>query len=130
MDLIPTIRLERIDQLPLNLVFGYDAIQRFLRHIEIAENGCIHYKGKTDKDGYGQFSVYHNGFRYEIAASRWVAQFMNQGYLPKNLMARHKCDNPLCVNPYHIEPGTALDNCRDMWERGRAYAQKIAQKTS
>lgn len=35
------------------------------------------------------------------------------------LVARHKCDNEICCNPHHIEPGTQQDNVRDMQERER-----------
>ena len=40
------------------------------------------------------------------------------GELPE--VVRHKCDNPRCVNPEHLEGGTHQDNMDDMKKRNRA----------
>ena len=35
------------------------------------------------------------------------------------LFAMHSCDNPPCCNPAHLAWGTALENNRDMFSKGR-----------
>lgn len=39
------------------------------------------------------------------------------GELPE--VVRHKCDNPRCINPEHLEGGTQQDNVNDTVSRGR-----------
>ncbi len=36
-----------------------------------------------------------------------------------NIVFRHKCDTPACVNPDHIELGSQLENIEDMIKRKR-----------
>jgi len=42
------------------------------------------------------------------------------GPIPDGMDLLHSCDNPPCVNPAHLRPGTDADNARDKVERGRA----------
>jgi hypothetical protein len=35
---------------------------------------------------------------------------------------RHKCDNPTCIRPSHLERGTKADNTADVKTRGRLRA--------
>lgn len=46
-----------------------------------------------------------------------------KGPLEPGQVVRHTCDNPCCVNPYHLLAGTHKDNTADMIARGRAWWQ-------
>ncbi len=41
------------------------------------------------------------------------------GELNFRIVCRHTCDNPWCVNPSHVIPGTRFDNAHDCISRGR-----------
>lgn len=54
-----------------------------------------------------------------------VAYVLTHGDIPDGsgyhgAVVRHKCDNPKCCNPAHLQLGTQKDNVQDMYERGRA----------
>lgn len=49
---------------------------------------------------------------------------LSNGYSPECVM--HRCDNPPCINPAHLEGGSLADNARDMWAKGRAHSQRAA----
>jgi hypothetical protein len=72
--------------------------------------GCWTWKGRVDKDGYGEF--------YPLMAHRFSWQLHN-GPIPENLCVLHHCDNPPCTNPDHLYIGTPSDNAHDRMIRGR-----------
>ena len=39
------------------------------------------------------------------------------GQIPHGKIVRHKCDNPICVNPDHLELGATYDNVMDAVRR-------------
>jgi hypothetical protein len=47
-----------------------------------------------------------------------------KGPLLKGVMLLHSCDNPRCINPNHLRPGTAADNSKDMVRRRRHRSQR------
>jgi len=89
--------------------------KNFWKHFEKKESGCWEWKGKKDTQGYGKIVI--QGKTYGVHR---VAYQTHYGTLDEELLVRHKCDNPSCGNPYHLELGTHLDNMRDKVLRGRS----------
>ena len=82
---------------------------------KVAPNGCwICTSHSKNSDGYPR--IRRNG------KSQYLSRFLYEqknGPIPEGLVMRHKCDNPACVNPDHLEVGTQYDNIQDMKKRGR-----------
>lgn len=54
----------------------------------------------------------------------WLAHrlslYLATGKHPGRFLVMHSCDNPKCVNPAHLSPGTTQDNSDDMVAKGRS----------
>lgn len=88
---------------------------RFESFVEISTSAeCITWPASRGTRGYGQF-VYQNKTR----KAHRVSYEIHVGPIPQGMVVRHKCDNPPCVNPAHLEIGTQSDNVSDAVERGR-----------
>jgi len=87
----------------------------FYRHIiKDATTNCHLWTGFIDKHGYGLITSDKRCWLAHRLA--WVRA---NGAIPDGLFVLHRCDNPRCVNPEHLFLGTAKDNARDMWAKGR-----------
>jgi biotin operon repressor len=90
-------------------------LEQFWRRVALHRaDQCWRWVGALDSKGYGRFSA--NGRAILAHRFSYIAE---HGPIPAGLLVRHQCDNPRCVNPRHLLPGTPKDNTRDMVERGR-----------
>lgn len=87
---------------------------RFWAKTEETPNGCWDWTAADNGWGYGAFRI-----AQKIAPAHRVAYALAKGPIPAGLLIRHRCNNPLCVNPAHLETGTHADNSRDAVEAGR-----------
>jgi hypothetical protein len=81
----------------------------YLRFIAKVEKGpdCWLWKGKTIRKGYGHFRlngklVYAHRYSYETFV----------GPIPEGMTIDHRCNNPPCVNPDHLQVVSKLQNNR------------------
>lgn len=93
---------------------NYD-LARFFSRVEVKKQPrCWIYKGGISYEGYPTFSLNSKS----IGGHRF-SYMVFYGDIPDDMVIRHKCDNPKCVNPYHLETGTQKDNILDKIVRNR-----------
>lgn len=84
-----------------------------------AQGGCLEWHGMKSAQGYGLIK-----FEGRVQRAHRLAYELHVGPIPTGMVIRHTCDNPACINPAHLIPGTQLENVADMFERGRENRAK------
>lgn len=80
-------------------------------------NECWEWLASKTSDGYGTFK--YNG--KTVSAHKFAYEITHGVCVPSRFHICHSCDNPSCVNPSHLSPGTPLKNNQEMIENGRHY---------
>lgn len=70
---------------------------------------------KHDRKGYGSFCL--NGKAHKVHRYMWE---LCVDAIPEGMHVCHSCDNPTCVNPFHLWLGTNSDNVQDRVRKGRS----------
>lgn len=90
-------------------------------------NDCWPWRGYLTETGYGRVRTVHLGRQAQYRTHR-LAYFFHYGVEPGDLLVRHKCDNPPCCNPAHLELGTQLDNALDREARNPNYRRALGSQ--
>lgn len=90
---------------------------RFWTYVDRRSNEeCWEWKGYKNQKGYGRIS----GGCKKFSAHRLAWEFHYKQKVPEGMQILHHCDNPGCVNHWHLYCGTNAENRKDMVDRDRA----------
>jgi hypothetical protein len=106
---------------PIPSVISEEIKARFWAKVDIrGADECWPWLSVSRQGGRGVFTIDRNPH----SAPRVAWSIANGVAIPENQHACHSCDNPPCVNPAHIWPGTQADNIQDCVAKGRHGSKK------
>ena len=77
-------------------------------------SGCIIWLGRLNDRGYGKISIQIDTKTRDHFVHRVVYELV-RGKIPEGMTLDHLCRVKCCVNPWHLEPVSNLENLRRAW---------------
>lgn len=107
----------------LTIEYSQKFLTRFFQKIESIDSwyDCWYWKASLNRAGYGTFRVDAR----VVVAHKVMWAIFHRGYVPQGICICHHCDNPPCVNPFHLFTGTRSDNQIDSFRKNRGPGQRL-----
>jgi len=99
--------------------FSEYRIAEFWSKVRVTVGGCMEFGGSERVGGYGCIEMKGRTSRsHRRVLAHRAAYAMTWGECPA-MPLLHSCDNPACIAPFHLTPGTQAENVADMVAKGR-----------
>lgn len=92
-------------------------IARFLAKVD-KSGDCWTWTGSTTRSNHGGLKYGKMGFACKNVLAHRFSYALAYGECPTNLQIDHRCRNPLCVNPAHLQ---AVDQSTNLENLGESY---------
>lgn len=90
----------------------------------VRSSGCWEWQNALTEKGYGQFKGIDTQTSHRYAYQYYIGDLL-LGY-----DVCHRCDNPMCCNPFHLFLGTRSENLKDAQSKGRMRTAKHPSRST